>query len=204
MGCSEVDSSIEQHERNAEPITVPRFDDAARARRLEQRLHDGPALRLAALSLRLGLCRHRVSQDERGLHECISGAQDELHEVLQELREVAGQIYPPVLATGGLGAALEAMAERNGLPVTVRAPDDRYDAAVETAAYFAAAEHLLSLPEDSPPLTVCVRRAGDELVLTTTTDSSSGPVEPSARSDAGRVAPAPGEESVIRVRIPCE
>src|SRR5437588_10651632 len=104
-----------------EPGTVPRFDEAAwaRHRRLERQLHDGPALRLAALSLRLGLRSARAPVDQQSLRDCISGVQDELHAVLQELREVANEIYPPLLDTAGLGAALEAVAERHGMPMTV-------------------------------------------------------------------------------------
>lgn len=194
---------IEQRAENGEPRTLPRFDESARARRLERQLHDGPALRLAALSLRLGVCRHYTSREEQALHECLSGAQDELHEVLQELRDVANQIYPPVLATAGLGAALEALAERNGVPLTVHAPGERYDARVEAVAYFAVAEHLLPLAGQSSALTVSIQRAEDELVLTITADDN-GPiaVEPTENSPASQ--PEQGREGVITVRVPCE
>src|SRR5688572_20909599 len=68
-----------------------------RRRRLERQLHDGAALRISALSLQLGLFRHRVPEGEPDLHASIDGLQDELHAVLQELRDVAGKIYPPLL-----------------------------------------------------------------------------------------------------------
>src|SRR5919106_1723338 len=65
----------------------------ARASAVRQ-LHDGAALRISALSLQLGLFRHRVPEAEPDLHASIEGLQDELHAVLQELRDVAGKIYP--------------------------------------------------------------------------------------------------------------
>jgi signal transduction histidine kinase len=70
-----------------------------RRRQLEQQLHDGPALRLAALSLRLGLCSHQAG-DDNGLRECLDESPGRLHTVLQELRNVASQIYPPVRRRG--------------------------------------------------------------------------------------------------------
>ena len=74
-----------------------------RRRRLERQLHDGAALRASALALQLGLFQHRVPEAERELRTAIGALQDELHAVLQELRDVAAQIYPPLLDETGLG-----------------------------------------------------------------------------------------------------
>jgi signal transduction histidine kinase len=154
------------------PVEVRRLDEASlvRRRQLEQQLHDGPAHRLAALSLRLGLFSHQASGDNHALRKCLDEVQAELHTVLQELRNVASQIYPPVLAAAGLGAAFEAMAEQHGIPIIVYAPEERYNTAVEDAAYFAVAERLLSLGRGSPTVTVTIRRTKSELLLKITTD----------------------------------
>jgi signal transduction histidine kinase len=159
------------------------FDSVGWARRksLEQQLHDGPALRLSALALRLAVCRHRAAHDEQ-VHECLSGVQDELHEVLEELRALAGQIYPPVLATAGLAAALEALAERNGIPVALRVPAQRFDAAVEAAAYFEVADRLAKLPDGTAAANVTIQRSGPDLVVAIGSD----------------------EHDLSLVRIPCE
>ena len=69
-----------------------------RRRRLERQLHDGAALRISALSLQLGLFRHRVPEAEPDLHASIEGLQDELHAVLTidvvgvELRHADGML----------------------------------------------------------------------------------------------------------------
>lgn len=175
----------------AHPERIAHVDaaDWVRRRHLEQRLHDGPALRLAALSLRLGVCGHQVPADATELRACIAEVQDELHSVLQELREVSSQIYPPMLAAAGLGAALEALAERLGMPVTVQAPDERYGAAVEAAAYFTVTEHLLAQAESASAARIAVRRAGPRLELTITTTGA---------ADSG------GGDRVITVGVPCE
>jgi signal transduction histidine kinase len=167
-----MESMTEHQKVQRELAAVRGLDEAgwARRRRLEQQLHDGAALRLAALSLRLGAFSHRVPKSDQELRQCLDEAQEELHAVLQELRDVASQIYPPVLAAGGLGAALEALAERHGVPVTVRAPEERYGAAVETAAYFAVADGLRPFAGRPGAITVTVRRGEDELLLMITGD----------------------------------
>lgn len=186
----------EYPERASDLAAVRGVDEAdwVRRRHLEQRLHDGPALRLAALALRLGVCSHQVPAGDTELRACIQGVQDELHSVLQELREVSSQIYPPMLAAAGLGAALEALAERLGLPVTVHAADERYGAAAEAAAYFTVTEYLLPLAASSSAASVLVRRAGENLELRIATTGS-----PQARAGV-----AGTEDDVMTVRIPCE
>jgi signal transduction histidine kinase len=163
--------------------TVRSFDEASLVRRcqLERQLHDGPALRLAALSLRLALCRHQITDSDSIVRESLDSIQEELHTVMQELRSVAGQIYPPVLAAAGLGAALEAMVEQFGLPLTLRGPDDRYSAAVEAAAYFTIAERLLPIECKSSTVTVTMQPTVDEL----------------------RLEISDGEKAPVRMRIGC-
>src|SRR5205085_2008279 len=57
---------------------------------------------------------------------------------LERLRELAHGIFPAVLAEAGLPAALESLADAAPLPVRIVATaDERYPAAVESAAYVA-------------------------------------------------------------------
>ena len=80
----------------------------------------------------------------------IDALQDELHAVLQELRDVAGKIYPPLLDQAGLGPALREIADRADAPVRVHAADQRFGPAAEGAAYFAVADCLDALDVDAP------------------------------------------------------
>jgi hypothetical protein len=84
--------------------------------------------------------------------------------VLQELRDVAGKIYPPLLDEAGLGPALRAVADRLDRPVRVDAPADRFGPAAEGAAYFAVAECLGAAPGTSC-LDVVIRREGRTLAV---------------------------------------
>ena len=76
--------------------------DWLRRRLLERQLHDGAALRISALTLQIGLMRHKVPVAEADLDSAVDALQDELHSVLQELRDVTNKIYPPILDEAGL------------------------------------------------------------------------------------------------------
>ena len=108
-----------------------------RRRRLERQLHDGAALRISALTLQIGLMRHRIPQADAELDSAVDALQDELHAVLQELRDVSGQIFPPLLDQAGLGPAVREAAERCSMPVRTTIEDDRFCPAAEGAAYYA-------------------------------------------------------------------
>ena len=137
-------------------------------RALERQLHDGAALRISALALRLGLLRHTVPGAGPEFRTAVEDLQDELHLVLQELRDVAGLLYPPLLDEAGLGPALREVAARCPVPVHVDAPDERFGPDAEGAAYFAV---LGCLPQPGDgvrpagPVDVVVRRDGAVLVL---------------------------------------
>jgi signal transduction histidine kinase len=139
-----------------------------RRRSVERQLHDGPALRISALALQLGLLRHRASEPGDDLCKAIDGLQDELHSVLQELREVARWIYPPLLDVAGLGPALCDVAARIESPVSVEAPDHRFGPAAEGAAYFSVTACLDALGPDALPVTVVVRSEQSVLVVEVT------------------------------------
>ena len=64
-------------------------------------------------------------------------------EALDDLRDLARGIYPPLLADKGLVAALEAQARRSVVPVELH-PDGagRYPQEVEAAVYFSVLEAL--------------------------------------------------------------
>lgn len=179
----------------------------SRRRRLERQLHDGAALRISALAIQLGLFRHRIPPDAQDLCEFVDGFQEELHAVLQELRDVAGQLYPPLLDQAGLGAALREEAGRLAAPVRITASDDRFGPAAEGAAYFAVLGYLAGLPPDGQPVEVSVRREGATLVvvLAGADVGCGGPLLEAARPLGGTVdvEGGPGSSTII-ARFPCE
>ena len=197
-------------------LDPPAGDDVARLRRMAQRqwaarrdlerqLHDGAALRVSALTLRLGLLSHLHPDETQDLRVAVEGLQDELHLVLQELRDIAGRLYPPLLDEAGLGPALREAAGRYAVPVRIDAPDERFGPDVEGAVYFAV---LGCLPDGTAtPVEVVIRREADVLrVLVSGVDAChAGTVHDGVRLLGGTVAvgESPAGGALITVRIPC-
>jgi signal transduction histidine kinase len=118
--------------------------DAAR-RRIERDLHDGAQQRLVSLSVTLNLARKHAVPGSR-TETLLAGAVTELSAGLSELRDLARGIHPAVLTERGLHTALEALAARAPLPVTICGElDGRLPPAVESVAYFVVMEALTNV-----------------------------------------------------------
>ncbi|MBV9161170.1 MAG: histidine kinase [Pseudonocardiales bacterium] len=197
------------HEPPVEACRRQEKDQWVCRRLLERQLHDGAALRISALTLRLGLVRHDAPPGQAAFQVCLGELQDELHAVLEELRDVAGKLYPPLLDQAGLGPALREVADRMGRPVVIVASGERFGVAAEGAAYFAVAECLASLPAGAPAVEVVVRKETDELMLSVLgVDARHAHlVDDRARPLGGTVDVVDGHgpgASTITARIPCE
>jgi signal transduction histidine kinase len=132
-------------------------DSAATFRRIERDLHDGPQAQMVAVSMKLGLAREKLTgtidgtaqADLERILELVVAAHRGAKEAITELRDLARGIHPPVL-DHGLGVALTTLAERTGLPVEVVLDlPERPSAAIETIAYFCAAELLTNAAKHS-------------------------------------------------------
>jgi signal transduction histidine kinase len=118
----------------------------AERRRVERDLHDGAQQRLVAVALELQMVRSRLESDPEAAAGMLDAVADELAAATEELRELARGIHPAVLTDRGLVAALEALARRAPLPVTVAAePAEPASEAVEAAAYFVVSEALTNV-----------------------------------------------------------
>jgi signal transduction histidine kinase len=140
--------------------------DEAR-RRLERNLHDGAQQRLVALRITLGLARQVAASSSREADELLAQTEQEAQEALEELRDLARGIYPPLLADLGLAAALEAQARKAALPVTVEAPGlGRYSQDIEAAVYFCVLEALQNAAKYAQARQARVTLAHDGRALT--------------------------------------
>ncbi len=111
-------------------------------RRLERDLHDGAQQRLVALAVQLRVLEKRLDDPEVA-RKLLRGATGELEQALADLRELARGIHPAVLADRGLAPALDTLAARAPLPVTVEGvPERRLGEPLEAAIYFVVAESL--------------------------------------------------------------
>jgi signal transduction histidine kinase len=149
-----------------------------RARRaLERDLHDGAQQELVALKVKLGLARTIATRE--GATELATQLADTAtvaDKAVDTLRDVARGIYPPLLESEGLPAALSAQARRADLSVTVldRAAR-RYPREVESTAYFCAVEALQNTVRHARAKNAHIELDGIDSTLTVTvTDDGHG------------------------------
>ena len=115
----------------------------AERRRLERNIHDGAQQQLVALSVKLRLTQSLVGREPEKAEAMLTELQAQTTETLEDLRDLARGIYPPLLADQGLPAALEAQARKSPLQIDI-APGGvgRYPQEVEAAVYFSVLEAL--------------------------------------------------------------
>ena len=112
-------------------------------RRLERNIHDGAQQQMVALSVKTRLARDLTVRDPGKAAEMLTQMDAEIKTALDDLRDLARGIYPPLLVDEGLGAALNAQARRSTVPTTIRAEGlGRYAPEVEAAIYFSCLEAL--------------------------------------------------------------
>lgn len=133
-------------------------------RRIERNLHDGAQQQLIALAVQLKLARQTLDRDPATAGEMLDTLQGSANEALEDLRNLARGIYPPLLADKGLAAALESQARKSPVPVEVSTNGiDRYPQDVEAAVYFCALEALQNVAKYANATRATVRlAAGDE------------------------------------------
>ena len=129
-------------------------DSAAALRRVERDLHDGAQMRLAALAMNLGMAREKLGEeneqpDNATVRELIDAAHRNAVDALADLRDLARGIHPPVLDSG-LASALATLATSSAIPASVTADiGPRPAPAIETIAYFCAAELIANATKHS-------------------------------------------------------
>jgi signal transduction histidine kinase len=144
---SQLQASLDQVKRQTEQLRASRARvvsaaDAER-RRIERDLHDGAQQQLVALAVNLRLTRELAGSDPAQATALLEQLADDVQAALEELREFAHGIYPPLLADRGLAEALSAVAARAPIRTRIEAAAiGRYPPQVETTVYFCCLEAL--------------------------------------------------------------
>ncbi|CAM3569557.1 histidine kinase [Smaragdicoccus niigatensis] len=115
-------------------------------KRIERNIHDGAQQRLVAMALDVRMLQQTaptMSTDE--INAALEQFAESLKESLAELRDLARGLHPAILSTDGLAPALQQLATRAKVPISVTAPPDRFPEQIETTAYFVAAEALANV-----------------------------------------------------------
>ena len=118
----------------------------AERRRIQRILHDGVQQEIVALSARAGLVRQQLLRGDLAAADGLADMQRDLATTLQDVREIAYAIHPPVLSDRGLLEAIEAQSSRLALPMAVRADPRlrgvRFGEQIEVTAWYVLAEAL--------------------------------------------------------------
>jgi signal transduction histidine kinase len=149
----------------------------AERRRLERNLHDGAQQRLVSLALQLRMARTKLDSDPAAAKEFLRRAQGELDTALDELRELARGIHPAVLTDRGLAPAVQALAARAPLPVTIEAmPDEPLPKPIEVAAYYVVAEAITNVAKyaGASEVRVSIRQANGSALVDVADDGVGG------------------------------
>lgn len=128
----------------------------------------------------------------------------DLRAALDELRELARGLHPVVLTTDGLGPALEQLACRALVPVSIEATSERFDPAVESTAYFVAGEALANVAKyaNASHAEVRVKRLDGHLLVEICDDGVGGARPSGASGLAGLVDRVAAQGGVLTVHSP--
>jgi signal transduction histidine kinase len=132
---------------------------------------------VVALKVKLGIAKTIAQREEADeIATRVAALADETQQAVDALRAVAHGIYPPLLESEGLDAALRAIERTSQIPLTVDADDiDRYPRSIEETVYFSVLE-TVERARMSGATEMSVRLTGfdDELMMLVDVQGASG------------------------------
>ncbi len=178
---SALQDSLDEVRRQADELRRSRARIVAATdherRRIERDLHDGAQQHLVALAVSTRLARQLADSDPDATKDMLDQIASDLQDAVQELRNLAHGIYPPLLMDRGLPDALRAAANRATLPTEVDAEGiERYPQQVEAAIYFCCLEALQNAGKhagDGATITIRLREEQGALLFDVT-DTGAG------------------------------
>jgi len=170
---SALEATLEDLRQHAEALEASRARIVAAAdaerRRIERDIHDGVQQYLVAISVKARLARQMSERDPARASRLLEELGQEISKALDELRTLAHGIYPPLLASEGLGAAMVAASRRAVIPTQVHADGiGRYPPELEAAVYFCCLEALQNAGKyagEGATATVRIQQENDKLVF---------------------------------------
>lgn len=111
-----VAAARRREELAAARVRLVEAADATR-HRLERLLHDRAQQRLVTVGLGLRVAEAAAPAGQDRLRDALANAARDVAEIIEDLREVARELYPTSLAKGGVEPALRALARRSAVPV---------------------------------------------------------------------------------------
>jgi signal transduction histidine kinase len=168
---SQIQERLEELKRSRRRIVEA--GDAQR-RRLERQLRDGAQARLEAVA---SMLQHTPRPDANADFESmLAETLADLANARDELGEFARGVHPSVLSEGGLDAALADLAEHTTVPVELSPCGERFEPAVEAAAYFVCAEAVTNIGKyaEASHAAIAAIRRDDRLHVSVADDGIGG------------------------------
>jgi signal transduction histidine kinase len=97
-----------------------------------------------------------VGGDCGRLQRTVQHGIGEIQVAIAELRELANGLHPSALSSGGLAGALDDLASRSPIPVTLAVTEERFTPEAETTAWFIACEAIANAVKHASPSTIGV------------------------------------------------
>lgn len=160
----------------------------AERRRIERDLHDGVQQELVTLAARLGLVSLELedlaaqSADTGSARGALDAAQSQAEHAMATLRDTVRGIHPAVLTDHGLRAALDELADRTPVLLSLDTGEfGRLPVSVETAAYYLVTEAISNASKHTAATQLIVRTGVEDGALTVTvTDNGHGGADENA------------------------
>jgi signal transduction histidine kinase len=177
---SDLHASLEELRRQAEELRASRARVVAAAdaerRRIERDLHDGAQQYLVGLEVNLRVVSGLVDSDSERAKAILDELRATVQEAMQDFRDLAHGIYPPLLQDRGLSDALANAARRATIPTRIEAAASRrYDPEVEATVYFCCLEALQNAGKHAGQgarATIRLREEEDALLFEVADDGS--------------------------------
>jgi signal transduction histidine kinase len=191
-------------------------------RKLRRDLHDGLGPALAGVALGLHAARNLLTVDPEAAGSLLDRLRDETDQRVEEVRDLARGLLPPVLGERGLAPALHELAHRyegSGLAVRVAAAALPLPEPVATAIYGIVSEAVRNVHRHAGAANCRVRVDRDDTGLTVRVEDDGRGVPPGTPAGIGMrsmreraegvggvcvVAPGEGGGTVVTVRLPAE
>ncbi|MFG3712323.1 sensor histidine kinase [Micromonospora sp. NPDC047730] len=191
-------------------------------RKLRRDLHDGLGPALAGVALGVQAARNLLAVDPDAAGRLLDRLRDEMDQSVEQVRDLARGLLPPVLGERGLVPAVHELARRyDGAPLLVEV-----DAAplplpepVATAVYGIVAEALRNAHRHAAARTCRIALTVDEAGLTLTVADDGAGIPPGAPPGVGMlsmreraegvggtcaVGPGPAGGTLVTVRVPAD
>ena len=159
------------------------------------------------MTIDLGLAGERIDTDPAAAKQLILQGQEEARQALAEIRQLVRGIAPSILLDRGLRAALDSIAGRGPVPISITsdlAAGERLSPTTERTAYFVVAEALANVAKHSGATRCEVRcfRDGPRLAVEVWDDGAGGATMEPGGGLAGLASRIAGVDGTFSVSSP--